>query len=462
MHKFWKNADVLLERIHYADNELTPQSILENTENVDDITLCFLELIDYISISARSNVVRSTALTNEVFNNRLALLKLVQNFEKLFVDESPLALGVRFFGAILSPANHGIRNHPRSSHGSAGKDICPKAAFEGCVGEAAEFLSFLRRPNDNLVVQTAPGKGFAEAEWNWINGILAQPSSSDDSQFDSIEVKCLQTGRLGLAPSELILRHPSDSVMATPKTLSNGVGAGADYDSALMSGIFELIERDAVALWWYGHKPAKSIDPNRLPGGRIAEIIRMSKHVPTRKVSFLDLTTEFGIPVVASISCDINGQNLACGYGCNSSYETAASKAFLEMCQMELAHSETLSLLKLVGESALPNNERILLGRIRNLNLNDFPQFRASSEKKLEDADDNELTREKLLQTLTQAGLRVYIADITRKNFGIPVIRAIIPGLQPPNLHYISDRLLNTMRENDISKLPKNNSVTPF
>jgi ribosomal protein S12 methylthiotransferase accessory factor len=104
---------------------------------------------------------------------------------------------------------------------------------------------------------------------------------------------------------------------------TNGCASGATEADALRNALYELAERDAVALWWYNRarRPAVRVDH---PARRIMERAK-------RKFWMLDLTHDLGIPVVVAVSTDSQGGRIALGSAAGASLEAAAAKAAGEM-----------------------------------------------------------------------------------------------------------------------------------
>ncbi|HET6860754.1 MAG TPA: TOMM precursor leader peptide-binding protein, partial [Streptomyces sp.] len=82
---------------------------------------------------------------------------------------------------------------------------------------------------------------------------------------------------------------------------SNGNAAGSSPEDAVVQGFLELVERDAVALWWYNRtrQPAVDLDAADEP---YIERLREGYRQVHREVWVLDLTSDFGIPVMAALS----------------------------------------------------------------------------------------------------------------------------------------------------------------
>ncbi|MCG8491096.1 MAG: YcaO-like family protein, partial [Sneathiellales bacterium] len=207
----------------------------------------FLLDIGYLDIEITTSRLIPTSHAKSTVSNRFALLNLTSRCRDFFPLFSPDIEHIHFFGTLLTPSYFGLTKHPETFHGSNGKGLNAQQAFETCMGETAEFLSFLRQERDPLVMRhTAKMKGEQE-EQEWINGILGRESDPSGKLDECVEVQsCGHKGSF-LMPAELVLRSPRTSNNARNPALSNGVGAGRNQEEALLSGILELVERDATA-----------------------------------------------------------------------------------------------------------------------------------------------------------------------------------------------------------------------
>ena len=146
----------------------------------------------------------------------------------------------------------------------------------------------------------------------------------------------------------------------------------------------------------------------------------------------LDITTDLEIPSVAAVSVDGDGRGLSCGLAARLTFEQAARAAILEMCQMELALPIVEAKRRQRGEAALNAVDRrhlaraaIDAGACELLHPSGVP--RRESGQPTGDAG-AELA---LLRAIfTGCGLEPVLVDLTRPEFGIPVVCARVPQLQ--------------------------------
>ena len=122
-----------------------------------------------------------------------------------------------------------------------------------------------------------------------------------------------------------------DSVFA--RACSNGCASGNTVEEAILQGLFELIERDACALWWYNRVRRPEID---LASFRQPFFDAMMKQYANkgRTLRVLDLTNDLGIPVAVAVSWrEEDGGNINLGLGCHTEPRMAVSRAISEINQ---------------------------------------------------------------------------------------------------------------------------------
>ncbi len=127
-----------------------------------------------------------------------------------------------------------------------------------------------------------------------------------------------------------------DAPLAVPATLlpqgpaktagfSEGMAAHVDGDKARLHGAMELVERDAVALWWAGVTQAASLE-----GAQTFAIARLGLR-QGRETLLLDVTCDTGIPVIVAVSFDKSGGGFCFGAAAAGSAHAAACGALREL-----------------------------------------------------------------------------------------------------------------------------------
>jgi ribosomal protein S12 methylthiotransferase accessory factor YcaO len=194
---------------------------------------------------------------------------------------------------------------------------------------------------------------------------------------------------------------------------TNGVAAGQSLEDALTAAMLELVERDAIAIWWYNRVRRPALNINALDSPDVARV-RDAAPAHGITVELLDLTTDVSIPVCAAVATNDQGALVALGAAAHSNPVAAASRAASELSQMWFW-----------------------------ANQDDSPRTRAwfrgmshSSDPYLEPSGTanplppTELTLDGCLQALGAAGLCAYWVDLTRPEIGVPVVRVVIPSLR--------------------------------
>ena len=82
---------------------------------------------------------------------------------------------------------------------------------------------------------------------------------------------------------------------------SNGCAAGSVPEEAVLQGLLELVERDAVALWWYNRLRRPAVDLESTGDPYVSSLVRHYGAL-RRDLWALDVTSDFGVPTFAAIS----------------------------------------------------------------------------------------------------------------------------------------------------------------
>ncbi|MCH0541565.1 YcaO-like family protein [Streptomyces sp. MUM 203J] len=102
-----------------------------------------------------------------------------------------------------------------------------------------------------------------------------------------------------------------------------GIAAGRGFDDAVERGLLEIVERDALELWWHLDGPARGIDPASVPG------LARDLEGTSLEVSVVEMPSEFA-PCMAALVHDPERGIHAAGFACRYDPAEAARKAVLE------------------------------------------------------------------------------------------------------------------------------------
>jgi ribosomal protein S12 methylthiotransferase accessory factor len=215
---------------------------------------------------------------------------------------------------------------------------------------------------------------------------------------------------------------------------SNGAAAGNTLEEAVLQGFLELVERDAVALWWYNRvrRPGVDLDSFGEPYlGRLRELL--GRH--WREFWVLDLTADLGIPVYASICRRIDGppEQIVLGFGAHLEPRIALLRAVTEMNQMLSSPLLRPEAKEIDGQALDPetahwlrtataaNQPYLLPAEGAVSTASSYP--RAWADDVAEDV--------RACQALVErAGMEMLVLDQTRPEVGLPVAKVVVPGLR--------------------------------
>jgi ribosomal protein S12 methylthiotransferase accessory factor len=217
---------------------------------------------------------------------------------------------------------------------------------------------------------------------------------------------------------------------------SNGLASGNHPVEAIGSAICELVERDAVAVWSASGiraRAGRSLDIDSVDDADCRTLLAKFDEAGMA-VRLWNVTTEIGIPAFVCDIRDLSEGDLSRlrrfhGAGCHPDRAIALSRALTEAAQTRLTYIAGIRDDLLPTEYAEPPNAEIvdaLLDALRRESephaLRDVPSF---------PADDLGQDLRWVLERLRAAGIsRVVAVDLTRPDFGIPVVRVAIPGLE--------------------------------
>jgi len=234
------------------------------------------------------------------------------------------------------------------------------------------------------------------------------------------------------------------------RACSNGNAAGNTLEEAILQGFFELVERDAVALWWYNRfrRPAVDLSSFEEPYlGQLTQCLREQQH---RDLWVLDLTTDLRIPAFAALSrrLDRQPEEILLGFGAHCDARIALLRAVTELNQMlvwvwldkdgqPLVHDslddpKTAEWLK---TATLQNQPYLAPAESPPRARSDFPGCPT------DDLRDGVLACQALVE---QHGMEMLILDQTRPDIGLPVVKVIVPGLRHFWPRFAPGRLYDT------------------
>jgi oxazoline/thiazoline synthase len=250
-----------------------------------------------------------------------------------------------------------------------------------------------------------------------------------DEEMDWTPVWSLSARRHRLLPTGMLYYGaPGPTSVAAD---SNGCAAGATVEDAVLQGMLELVERDAVAIWWYDRSRVPGIELDATDDPWIAEVLAAHASLG-REVWALDVSADLGVPVVVALSRRTDGdrEDIALGFGAHPDPGAALRRALCELNQMMPAFVEPGPLL----EQAATDPD--LSTWLRTATVENQPYLRplpsgARRAPRPRGGGWDLLTEiDALRARIESAGSEVLVLDQTRPDVGLPVVRVIAPGLR--------------------------------
>lgn len=276
------------------------------------------------------------------------------------------------------------------------------------------------------------------AEWNRRCPALDRVTDPFDPHavIDWTPVWSLTANRRMFLPTASLFYHYQDrSGRQYPWADSNGCAAGASLEDAALQGFFELVERDAVAIWWYNMLRMPRMDLGRFHD---PYIIRWQEaHAALgRETWTLDLTTDLGVLVVAALSRRTGGsaEDIVLGFGAHFDPRTAVIRALTEVDQ-------NLPFVLARRNGSLTGNpidqDHHLIDWLEQARTEQHPFLLPAPQTPRTAADHSDRSSPDLLddlhlaqQIVQEAGLELLMLNQTRPDIGLPVVKAIVPGLR--------------------------------
>ncbi len=214
---------------------------------------------------------------------------------------------------------------------------------------------------------------------------------------------------------------------------SNGNAAGSSLEDAVLQGLLELVERDAVALWWYNRTSAPGVDLDSFADPWVHEL-RETYAGLHRDVWVLDLTSDVGIPVMAALSrrTDKPCEDIMFGFGAHTDPKVALTRALTEMNQLMPAVVD----IDRDGTYGWSDPDALRWWRTAtwagNAYLRPDPSVPARRPADYGHTPTTDLHADvtAVQRRLEALGPQVLVLDQTRPDVGLPVVQAIVPGMR--------------------------------
>ena len=216
---------------------------------------------------------------------------------------------------------------------------------------------------------------------------------------------------------------------------TNGNAAGMTLEDAILQGFLELIERDAVALWWYNRIRRPQVPLDRFDSPALAQIGTFLDKIG-REFWVLDLTADFNIPVCAAISRAVAGpEGISMGFGAHLDPTVALMRAVTEHMQtlavvLPTHNQPGLNLEPISDPEARAWLIRATVAEHTYLVPNTGLPSHFLPHSCLPASDDVQEDIRYCQALVERRGMEMLVLEMTRPEVGIPVAKVVVPGLR--------------------------------
>lgn len=340
---------------------------------------------------------------------------------------------------------------------AGGKGTSAEQARAGALAEAIERYSAAYTGEEPTIVASAEDVGadaidprtitlfserqYADREtWNAEHKSMHKvPVEFDPSiEMEWSPIWSITQGRRMWIPSPFLFylyggKYPRNGCNAD----SNGNAAGTSIEDAILQGFFELVERDAVATWWYNRieRPAADLDAYRsnFDEPYLEDIREFYASELDRDLWVLDITSDLGIPSFAAASMARSGKpRVLLGFGAHRDPRGALLRSITEMNQM-------LGMIpSLEHEHPAPEHPGLApeIAWWHTESLDEHPYVMphgnpigptAHAHDWTTDGKDNV---ERAAALVHGQGMDLHVANLTHPDIKMPVVKVMVPGMR--------------------------------
>jgi ribosomal protein S12 methylthiotransferase accessory factor len=330
-----------------------------------------------------------------------------------------------------------------------GRGATAAAAEHSCIGEAVERYSAIFQGNEPRRIARmaelgdtaiSPAELFLfsdaqyreRAEWNrrLPDGYSIPHPFDPAAVVEWCEVTSLVDGSRKFVPSAYCYLW-YQSALAPPIYWadSNGCAAGETLEAAALAALLELVERDALAIWWDNRLRRPAWDMAALGSPELVRC-RDALRQTERELHLLDITTDVEVPVCVAVATRRDGSEPYFATAAALDPVLAAHKAAGELAQI------------LFWNRPEPGSE--YRQWVQRAHLSEEPYLMPEGCVDPPPSSPTLSAEEGLarcVHALRGAGLDPFLLDLTRAEIQVPAVRAVVPGLRHHWGRYAPGRL---------------------
>ena len=365
--------------------------------------------------------------------NPAALLRdLSLHFSDLGITRLARQTGLDRIGI---PCYAAIRPNSATIASHQGKGIDDISAQISAVMEAAEY-AIAEAPQTRQHILTIAEARAAGHEMLDVTHMLPRDATIDEGQpIRWVEGFALETGARVLVPYDAVVLGTPPRDLPGLSQSTNGIAAGRRLAGALLHGLCEVVERDAVCLWGY-KSDAAAKDSAVLPAAfGDATVDGLANKIARAgyRLRLFDQTSNIGVPVIYAVLSPADGADkhfdVATGASCHPVAAVAARRAIVEAAQTRITN------IAGARDDIVEGEYEQELGRSIAVLTEDTPAARPAPAGLPAGTGEADLIAA-LQAGLAKAGLqRIVVIPLGGEHIGINVAKIYVPGLE--------DRLTN-------------------
>ena len=298
------------------------------------------------------------------------------------------------------------------------------AAGDGAAIHPNEVQLFSERQLDDAETINARGHPYN----------VVPPRLDPEAEIDWSPVWSLTQQRHRFLPTSMLYSTPAEQRGSADFIAdSNGCAAGNTLEEAILQGFFELVERDAFAIWWYNRLAMPAVDLESFGDDYLAAAPHYYRR-HERDMWALDVTADLGIPAFVAMSRRTGGdtEDIIYGAGAHTDPRIAALRAVCEL-------NQCLTWLPRPGGGSGPAiDDPLVLRWWKTARLADHPYLapaagaapRGKADYPVSDTADARDEVERCRALVEARGTEFLVLDQTRPDIGMPVARVIVPGMR--------------------------------
>lgn len=371
-------------------------------------------------------------------------------------DEPKVVVQTVHFGS-LGPVSPNFKDYSRENiPTAAGTGLDHEAALVPALGEGIERYSASVHTSQQFITATAADLGKQALDLDTIprcsSAELSHPkcrlvAPDKNAPIRWVQGISLSDGRMVYLPLAMVYLYPgplSPSEMFY-YPISTGCASHITIERALLSAIFEVVERDAVSIIWLQKLTLPRIEVDHLPSPLDKYWQLYQRSSEELEFFFFDGTTDIAIPTVYGVQVSRANPDLSTLVNCSTALSPADAimKVIRDTAAGRIHFRHAQSIPENWDDFVDTSHGGAYMARREQAHAFDFllqSHFtRPLSQMRCLASNGEKQDLQMILELFRNKGLDVYAVELSTDEAlrsGVRVVRVVIPGLQPVGFHY--------------------------